>query len=245
MQDLQHFKNDITLILSRERLDTYDSLEQYKENLKLISFITPKISSLEIYLRNALDYCLTQIKGSDWVFSEDSLTNLMNEQKEKKKEITHSLILSKMSLGAVIKLIFCYKLEGVILDLKRINFKSYYPNNKNALFINNKKNPLFINNKKNPLFINNKKNPLSSASKVHIALNLLWTIRNRAYHWENLLKTKPNNRPLITTYSTGLKDNDRAKMPINISVEPSKIVLFLDDLIKSIGNKDLENLSGL
>ncbi|GAA7308252.1 CAAX protease [Helicobacter pylori] len=227
MQDLQHFKNDITLILSRERLDTYDNLEQYKENLKLISFITPKISNLEIYLRNALDHCLTQIKGSDWVFSENSLTDLINEQK--KKEITHSLILSKMSLGAVIKLIFCYKLEGVILDLKRINFKSYYPNNKNTLFINNKKNPL------------------SSASKVHIALNLLWTIRNRAYHWENLLKTKPNNRPRITTYSTGLKDNDRAKMPINmnISVEPSKIVLFLDDLIKSIGNKDLENLSGL
>ncbi|TPH88974.1 CAAX protease, partial [Helicobacter pylori] len=26
MQDLQDFKNDITLILSRERLDTYDSL---------------------------------------------------------------------------------------------------------------------------------------------------------------------------------------------------------------------------
>ncbi|GAA8335277.1 hypothetical protein HpBT203_15530 [Helicobacter pylori] len=227
MLDLQHFKNDITLILSRERLDTYDSLEQYKENLKLISFITPKISSLEIYLRNALDYCLTQIKGSDWVFSEDSLTNLINEQKEKKKEITHSLILSKMSLGAAIKLIFCYKLEGIILDLKRINFKSYYPNNKNALFINNKKNPL------------------SSASKVHIALNLLWTIRNRAYHWENLLKTKPNNRPRITTYFTGLKDNDRAKMPMNISIEPSKIILFLDDLIKSIGNKDLENLSSL
>ncbi|GAB0051678.1 hypothetical protein YGH009_04830 [Helicobacter pylori] len=227
MQDLQHFKNDITLILSRERLDTYDNLEQYKENLKLISFITPKISNLEIYLRNALDYCLTQIKGSDWVFSENSLTDLINEQK--KKEITRSLILSKMSLGAVIRLIFCYKLEGSILDLKRINFKSYYPNNKNTLFINNKKNPL------------------SSASKVHIALNLLWTIRNRAYHWENLLKTKPNNRPRITTYFTGLKDNDRAKMPINmnISVEPSKIVLFLDDLIKSIGNKDLENLSGL
>ncbi len=85
-QDLQHFKNDITLVLSKERLDTYDSLEQYKENLKLISSITPKISSLEIYLRNALDYCLTQIKGSDWVFSEDSLTNLINEQNEKKKE---------------------------------------------------------------------------------------------------------------------------------------------------------------
>ncbi|GAA8386079.1 hypothetical protein Hpkin5_07090 [Helicobacter pylori] len=227
MQDLQDFKNDITLILSKERLDAYDSLEQYKENLKPISFITPKISNLEIYLRNALDYCLTQIKGSDWVFNESALTDLIKELKEKKREITHSLILSKMSLGAVVRLIFCYTLEGVILDLKRINFKSYYPNNKNALFINNKKNPL------------------SGASKVHIALNLLWTIRNRAYHWENLLKIQPNKCPRITTYFTGLKDNDRARIPMNISVEPSKIVLFLDDLIKSIGNKDLENLSSL
>ncbi|WQS55714.1 CAAX protease [Helicobacter pylori] len=227
MQDLQDFKNNITLILSKERLDTYDSLEQYKENLKLISFITPKISNLEIYLRNALDYCLTQIKGSEWVFNESALTPLIKELKEKKREITHSLILSKMSLGAVIRLIFLYKLEGIILDLKRINFKSYYPNNKNALFINNKKNPL------------------SGASKVHIALNLLWTIRNRAYHWENLLKIQPNKCPRITTYFTGLKDNDRARMPMNISVELSKIVLFLDDLIKSIGNKDLENLSSL
>lgn len=227
MQDLQHFKNDITLILSKDRLDTYDSLEQYKENLKLISFITPKISNLEIYLRNALDYCLTQIKGSDWVFSENSLTNLINEQKEKKKEITHSLILSKMSLGAVIKLIFCYKLEGVVLDLRAYRFRAYYHENKDTLLIKNRKQNL------------------SNYAKVHIALNLLWTIRNRAYHWENLLKTKPNNRPRITTYFTGLKDNDRVKMPMNISVEPSKIVLFLDDLIKSIGNKDLENLSGL
>ncbi len=62
MQDLRYFKNNITLILSKDRLDTYNSLEQYKENLKLIASITPKISNLEIYLRNALDYCLTQIR---------------------------------------------------------------------------------------------------------------------------------------------------------------------------------------
>ncbi|MCQ2627014.1 CAAX protease [Helicobacter pylori] len=229
MQDLQDFKNNITLILSKDRLAAYDSLEQYKENLKLISFITPKISNLEIYLRNALDYCLTQMKGSEWVFSESALTPLIKELKEKKKEITHSLILSKMSLGAVVRLIFCYKLEGVILDLRAYRFRAYYHENKDTLLIKNRKQNL------------------SNYAKAHIALNLLWTIRNRAYHWENLLKTKPNNRPRITTYFTGLKDNDRAKMPmkINISVEPSKIVLFLDDLIKSIGNKDLENLSGL
>ncbi|MFP6055801.1 CAAX protease [Helicobacter pylori] len=217
----------MTLILSKDRLDTYDSLEQYKENLKLIPLITPKISNLEIYLRNALDYCLTQNKGSEWVLDENSLIPLINELKEKKKEISHSLVLSKMSLGAVIKLIFFYKLENSVLDLQQWSFKKYYKDNRDVLLIRGKKQGLY------------------NYVKVHIALNLLWTIRNRAYHWENLLKTKPNNRPRITTYFTGLKDNDRAKMPMNISVEPSKIVLFLDDLIKSIGNKDLENLSGL
>ncbi|GAA8261040.1 CAAX protease [Helicobacter pylori] len=155
MQDLQYFKNDITLILSKGRLAAYDSLEQYKENLKFISFITPKISNLEIYLRNALDYCLTQMKGSEWVFSESALTPLIKELKEKKKEITHSLILSKMSLGAVVRLIFCYKLEGVILDLRAYRFRAYYHENKDTLLIKNRKQNL------------------SNYAKAHIALNLL------------------------------------------------------------------------
>ncbi|WQU89125.1 CAAX protease [Helicobacter pylori] len=227
MQDLQDFKNDITLILSKERLDAYDSLEQYKENLKLISFITPKISNLEIYLRNALDYCLTQMKGSEWVFSENSLTDLINEQKEKKKEITHSLILSKMSLGAVIRLIFCYTLEGVILDLRAYRFRAYYHENKDTLLIKGKKRLLY------------------NYIKAHIALNLLWTIRNRAYHWENLLKIQPNKRPRITTSFSGKTKNIPMDKILVIGIEPNKITLFLDDLIKSIGNKDFEDLSSL
>ncbi|PUD38516.1 CAAX protease [Helicobacter pylori] len=227
MQDLQDFKNDITLILSKERLDTYDSLEQYKENLKLIASITPKISNLEIYLRNALDHCLTQIKGSDWVFNENSLTDLINEQKEKKKEITHSLILSKMSLGAVVRLIFCYKLEGVVLDLRAYRFRAYYHENKDTLLIKNRKQNL------------------SNYVKAHIALNLLWTIRNRAYHWENLLKIQPNKRPRIATPFNGKTENIPMDRILVIGIEPNKITLFLDDLIKSIGNKNLESLSSL
>ncbi len=187
MQDLQDFKNDITLILSKDRLAAYDSLEQYKENLKLIASITPKISNLEIYLHNALDHCLTQMKGSDWVFNESALTDLIKELKEKKKEITHSLILSKMSLGAVVRLIFCYKLEGVILDLRAYRLRAYYHENKDTLLIKGKKRFLY------------------NYIKAHIALNLLWTIRNRAYHWENLLKIQPNKRPRITTSFSGKK----------------------------------------
>ncbi|WRG54009.1 CAAX protease [Helicobacter pylori] len=227
MQDLQDFKNDITLILSKDRLDTYDSLEQYKENLKLIAFITPKISNLEIYLRNALDYCLTQMKGSEWVFNENSLTDLINEQKEKKKEITHSLILSKMSLGAVIRLIFCYTLEGVILDLRAYRLRAYYHENKDTLLIKGKKRLLY------------------NYIKAHIALNLLWTIRNRAYHWENLLKIQPNKHPRITTPFSGKTKNIPMDKILVIGIEPNKITLFLDDLIKSIGNKDFEDLSSL
>ncbi|OOP92969.1 CAAX protease [Helicobacter pylori] len=227
MQDLQDFKNDITLILSKDRLDTYDSLEQYKENLKLIASITPKISNLEIYLRNALDYCLTQMKGSEWVFSESALTPLIKELKEKKKEIMHSLILSKMSLGAVIKLIFLYKLERVVLDLRAYRLRAYYHENKDTLLIKSKKRLLY------------------NYIKAHIALNLLWTIRNRAYHWENLLKIQPNNRPRIATPFNGKTENIPMDKILVIGIEPNKITLFLDDLIKSIGNKDFENLSSL
>ncbi|WP_187879428.1 CAAX protease [Helicobacter pylori] len=227
MQDLQHFKKDITLILSEERLVAYDSLEQYQENLKPISFITPKISNLEIYLRNALDYCLTKIKGSEWVFSENDLIPLINELKEKKKEITHSLVLSKMSLGKVIRLIFCYTLEGVILDLRAYRFRAYYHENKDTLLIKGKKRLLY------------------NYVKAHIALNLLWTIRNRAYHWENLLKIQPNKRPRITTSFSGKTKNIPMDKILVIGIEPNKITLFLDDLIKSIGNKDFEDLSSL
>ncbi len=227
MQDLQHFKNDITLILSKDRLAAYDSLEQYKENLKFISFITPKISNLEIYLRNALDYCLTQMKGSEWVFSKSALTPLIKELKEKKKEITHSLILSKMSLGAVIKLIFLYKLEGVMLDLRAYRFRAYYHKNKDTLLIKSKKRLLY------------------NYIKAHIALNLLWTIRNRAYHWENLLKIQPNKRPRIATSFSGETENIPMDRILVIGIEPNKITLFLDNLIKSIRNKDFEDLSSL
>ncbi|WP_340638502.1 hypothetical protein [Helicobacter pylori] len=76
------------------------------------------------------------------------------------------------------------------------------------------------------------------------AKNLLWTIRNRAYHWENLLKLRANNRPRITTRFIRELEKPTSKS-FNFGIMPNKIVSFLDDLIKSIGNKDLEKLSSL
>ncbi len=132
-----------------------------------------------------------------------------------------------MSLGAVVRLIFCYKLEGVVLDLRAYRFRAYYHENKDTLLIKGKKRLLY------------------NYIKAHIALNLLWTIRNRAYHWENLLKIQPNNRPRIATPFNGKTENIPMDRILVIGIEPNKITLFLDDLIKSIGNKDFENLSSL
>ncbi|WRA34736.1 hypothetical protein KVJ83_06830 [Helicobacter pylori] len=98
---------------------------------------------------------------------------------------------------------------------------------------------------KDTLLIKGKKRLLYNYIKAHIALNLLWTIRNRAYHWENLLKIQPNNRPQIATSFSGKTENIPMDRILVIGIEPNKITLFLDDLIKSIGNKDFEYLSSL
>ncbi|GAA8194245.1 hypothetical protein HpDR15_13340 [Helicobacter pylori] len=92
--------------------------------------------------------------------------------------------------------------------------------------------------------IKGRKQHLSNYAKAYIALNLLWTIRNRAYHWENLLKLRANNRLRITTRFIRELEKPTSKS-FNFSIMPNKIVSFLDDLIKSIGNKDLEKLSSL
>ncbi|GAA7721408.1 hypothetical protein JP0162_01930 [Helicobacter pylori] len=72
------------------------------------------------------------------MLNENSLIPLINNLKEKKKEISHSLVLSKMSLGAVIKLIFFYKLESSVLDLQQWSFKKYYKDNRDVLLIRGK-----------------------------------------------------------------------------------------------------------
>ncbi|BAW64888.1 uncharacterized protein HPF75_1470 [Helicobacter pylori] len=49
-----------------------------------------------------------------------------------------------MSLGAVIKLIFFYKLESSVLDLQQWSFKKYYKDNRDVLLIRGKKNKVSI-----------------------------------------------------------------------------------------------------
>lgn len=66
-------------------------------------------------------------------------------------------------------------------------------------------------------------------------------IRNRAFHWENLLKTriiKGETYPCIVTIYP--KNEERSNQTI-IGIMPDKILDFLDDLIESIGNVEIKS----
>ncbi|GAA8542049.1 hypothetical protein HpDR6_05520 [Helicobacter pylori] len=58
--------------------------------------------------------------------------------------------------------------------------------------------------------------------------------------------TKAKGKQPPTHYNTLYQKLEKpTSKSFNFSIMPNKIVSFLDDLIKSIGNKDLEKLSSL
>ena len=56
----------LTILLSKERLQSYSSIQEHFENLQLIANITPKLATIEIALRNLLDHELSKI-DSNWI----------------------------------------------------------------------------------------------------------------------------------------------------------------------------------
>ncbi|EIX7173612.1 hypothetical protein MK501_001895 [Campylobacter coli] len=111
-------------------------------------------------------------------------------------------------------------LEAKIINSSNINFKKYYAHNKEYYFH-------YVNNKKY-------KNSFSNIEKANTVLNLLLTIRNRSFHWENLYKTKITNQKALAPRITTKSHNTF------IGVMPNKINAFLSDLIESF-EKDLNS----
>lgn len=216
-ESLESFNQDITLILSKERLSGYDNdLQKHNENLALAMEVGKRVSILEIYLRNKLDYCLKQMIGEDWIKREKSLSLITLKSHKNIDELTQNQILSTLMLGEVVDLIRAYEIEAMMFDLKGIKFKKYHWSNRNFFYTQKSKMPF------------------SNLDKNIIVFNLLRTIRNRAFHWENLLKTREIKGivfPRITHRENGTM----------IGVMPERILMFLDDLINMIGNEEINN----
>ncbi|EAJ4252984.1 hypothetical protein FVL99_08615 [Campylobacter coli] len=206
-------------LFSQIRLSSYNNdIVKHYDNLKCVGKITPKLATLEIILRNKLDNKLSE-KDNDWIKNSND-ENIKKskeeiEHREKNRILSHHQYLSRISLGTIIHLIKENKLQNSIMDLKNINFRNYNQYNRNFFFENGIK--LRFRN----------------THKVDIVLSLLQNLRNRSYHWENILKTTEKNGKHYPRLTTKIKNT-------HIGVDPQKIDFFLSDLIKTFNEKILE-----
>lgn len=214
MENLTNFAN----LLSEKRLASYNNdIIKHYDNLKLIGKITPKIATLEIILRNKLDSKLSEL-DNEWIKnSNDEMIKKAKEKIEgrKKNNLSHHQYLSRMSLGVIIYLIKENRMQDSIMDLNNINFRNYNQYNRN----------FFLKN--------GKKRNFRNIYKVDIVLSLLQNLRNRSYHWENILKTTEKNGKHYPRLTTKIEN-------AYIGINPQKIELFLDDLIKTFDEEFLK-----
>lgn len=211
---MKYFVLKLENLISNERLNSYNSMEEHFYNLKLISTLTPNLAILEISLRNIINYELSKA-DYNWLFNLENknIQQKIIELQNKKQNLTSHQILSRLNLGNIIEIIRDQKIQNKILDLNHINFIDY-----------SKSNRMFG-------YVNSNKIDFSNIDKVNIALSLLQNIRNRSYHWENLLKIRINNNKKFPRLTTKYNST-------NIGIDPDKIKIFLNNLVMSI-NKDL------
>ncbi|EAH5852218.1 hypothetical protein EFJ89_08915 [Campylobacter coli] len=215
MNNLTNF-NDL---FSQMRLSSYnDDIVKYYDNLKLVGKITPKIATLEIILRNKLDNKLSE-QDNDWIknSNDENIKKAKDEieKREKNRILSHHQYLSRISLGTIIYLIKENRMQDSIMNLKNINFRNYNRHNRNFFFENGIK--LRFRN----------------THKVDIVLSLLQNLRNRSYHWENILKTTEKNGKHYPRLTTKIENT-------HVGVDLQKIDLFLSDLIKTFNEEILE-----
>lgn len=191
-------------LFSKDRLASYEfDIKQHRANLRLIGCITHKLGFVEIVLRNRLDSLMRVKFGDDWI------ARICPEIADSK--LSHSQNLSRLSLGNIIFLIHGQKLLSKIIDLKGVDFIKYDKYNINFY-------------RKNGI-----KHKFSNKDKVKISLDLLKTLRNRSFHWENILKIRINNGNVSPRITTEIHN-------VWIGLHPDNINRFLDDLLREFGS---------
>ncbi|MBZ7990549.1 MULTISPECIES: hypothetical protein [unclassified Campylobacter] len=214
--------NNLSLkdLISTKRLYCYKNINEHFDNLIFISKITPKIATIEICVRNIFDI----YQPKDWIINSQDNEILKQVQiiqhRYGNDSINHEQYLSNLTLGQVVYLVKQSGLNHSVFfdNIDNIDFKKYC-----SLNINYYKN------------IKGEKIKLSNQQKMKIILSLLVDIRNRSYHWENMLKTKINNNnpdKVFPRISTNIKNT-------TIGIMPDKINVFLDDVLDMI-NVDIK-----
>lgn len=207
--------NKQQMLFSKRRLDSYNSLEEHFNNLVLIGKIAPKLLVIEICIRNIVNDILKARHDINWIENEEEAEYLQ-------KNLNNHQLVSRQNLGFWCKMIKKHSLYNAIFTFSRdFDFKKYSSINKNSYKIHNKTYKI------------------RNSHKAEILINWIHTIRNRAFHAENLLKTRNINHkntiaPRITTY---IEFNERK---IYFGVMPDKIECFLYDCLGLL-DSDLHN----
>lgn len=117
-------------------------------------------------------------------------------------QIGDDSFISSQTFGYWCKKINDSKIHNHILDFHKINMAHY-----SALNIKDK---------------------LRHYQRVQLIISLLQSIRNRAFHFENLLKIKPNGYPRL---SAKIMAGNRE---IIAGIEPQYVEKFIDDILESL-----------
>ncbi len=124
--------------------------------------------------------------------------------------IDDDMFISRQTLGYWVTLINVMKLHNKLVDLSVIDFRKYSKFNKHG------------------------KSSMPNFQKVKICYSLILTIRNRAFHFENLYKLNEYGAPRIST-----RLNDKI-----VGVMPDMLETFINDVLDCLDSEIREYLQG-
>lgn len=126
--------------------------------------------------------------------------------------ITDDTFISSQTLGFWCENISQHKIHNELLNMEHINFKKY------SRF--------------------NKKDKMRNYQRVEVAYSLFRTLRNRAFHFENLYKQNQNATPRLSTCMIF------GRTKVIVGIETDRIESFLDDMLDSFDSELREYAQG-
>lgn len=191
-------------LYSSPRIDSYSSIDEHEANFEMLGNIAPKLARTQIIIRNRIDRKMCE-KNRYWIFDlADSIG--LDDDKGRIKE--HDILVSRQTFGFWIRVVEHYKIHSCAFDkefLDGFSFKKYYEKNKERL----------------------NKIPLSNYQKAYGILLLTKSIRNRAFHFENLLKLRALGVPRLSVRV----DFSKEKF-YYFNIKPNMIIQYLDDILQ-------------
>ncbi|WP_086304195.1 hypothetical protein [Campylobacter devanensis] len=197
-------------LYSNSRIDSYSSIDEHEANFEMLGRIAPKLAKIEIIIRNRIDRKMCE-KNRYWIFD---LADSIGLDDDKGRIREHDILVSRQTFGFWIRVVEYYKIHSCAFDkefLDGFSFKKYYEKNKERL----------------------NKIPLSNYQKAYGILLLTKSIRNRAFHFENLLKLREFGVPRLSVRV----DFSKEKF-YYFNIKPNMIIRYLDDILQSF-DKDL------